>query len=134
MFKSISSSLTVYFCPFFSLFFFHRFFFAHFSLFPHIFFLSFVICFVSDTIFCPTPGPSREGPEGPPNTPLVGALRPNSAVARKTSSSLKGKAKKKICQIYVIPPGTLFTFIRYEKNISFSSYMSSGRPRNITKM
>ena len=38
MFKSISSSLTVYFCPFFSLFFFHRFFFTHFSLFPLIFF------------------------------------------------------------------------------------------------
>ena len=52
MFKSISSSLTVYFCPFFSLFFFHRFFFTHFSLFPLIFFLfflSFVICLVSDT-------------------------------------------------------------------------------------
>ena len=38
MFKSISSSLTVYFCPFFSLFFFHRFFFTHFSFFPLIFF------------------------------------------------------------------------------------------------
>ena len=25
---------------------------------------------MSDTILCPTPGPSREGPEGPPNTPL----------------------------------------------------------------
>ena len=52
MFKSISSSLTVYFCPFFSLFFLHRFFFTHFSLFPLIFFLfflSFVICLVSDT-------------------------------------------------------------------------------------
>ena len=34
------------------------------------FFFSFVIGFVSDTILCPTPGPSREGPEGPPDTPL----------------------------------------------------------------
>jgi len=41
MFKSISSSLTVYFYPFFSLFFFHCFFFTHFSLFPLIFFLFF---------------------------------------------------------------------------------------------
>ena len=48
------------------------FFFTHFSFFPLIFFffLSSVICFVSDTILCPTPGPTREGPEGPPNTPL----------------------------------------------------------------
>ena len=50
------------------------FFFTHFSLFPLIFFsfffflLSSVLC---PTLFlCPTPGPSREGPEGPPNTPL----------------------------------------------------------------
>ena len=57
---------------FFSLSFFHYFFFTHFSFFPLIFsffFLSVVICFVSDTISCPTPGPSREGPEGPPVTP-----------------------------------------------------------------
>ena len=52
MFKSISSSLTVYFCPFFSLFFFHRFFFTHFSLFPLIFFLFFFSLLSS--VLCPT--------------------------------------------------------------------------------
>ena len=35
-----------------------------------LFFLSFVICSVSDTILCLKSGPSREGPEGPPVTPL----------------------------------------------------------------
>ena len=30
---------------------------------------------MSDTILCPTPGPSREGPEGPPNTPLDARLQ-----------------------------------------------------------
>ena len=39
--KSISLSLPVYFCPFFSLSFFNFFFFIHFSLFPVIFFLFF---------------------------------------------------------------------------------------------
>ena len=73
MFKSISLSLPVYFCLFFFLSFFN-FFSLHIFSFPtHFFFfsLSFVICFVSDTILCPTPGPSREGPEGPPDTPLA---------------------------------------------------------------
>ena len=73
MFKNISSSLTVYFCPFFSLFFFHRFFFTHFFLFSthfFLFFLSFVICLVSDTYLV---SDARAFP-GRPGRPAIYAL------------------------------------------------------------
>ena len=73
MSKSISASLPIYFRPFFSLSFFHFLFLYTIFLFSTLFFLFFsLFChlFLSDPILCPTPGPSREGPEGPPVTSL----------------------------------------------------------------
>ena len=60
--------LTIFFSLFLPFFFLYTFF--PFPTHFFLFFLSFVICLVSNTILCPTPGPSREGPEGPPDTPL----------------------------------------------------------------